>query len=416
MNWSWFRRKPHAPLWQWVGLRMSALAVLTIIAIALGMVLRFAIWDVSTLSRLPPQARQEMLQLREDPHSNARRLWELFETYYDVADFLPGLASRDWWLLAGMVLASIPVIVVCGLLASRPLSRQFSNVAAAARRISDGDFAARARVVPGAPDELAGLAIDFNGMSAQLQQYEREVRESSAMLAHELRTPLNAAMGRVQGMLDQVFPSSEEQLRMVQRQLEQINRLVGDLHLLSMARANQLMLEPQRFALGALVRERLTWAAQPLQEAGMQVQVRIPDHLHISADRDRLGQVLSVLIDNALRYAAAGGELALEAQADAEGVLIRVADRGAGVDEEALARMGDRFWRADDSRARHSGGSGLGLSIAAAICQAHGGALEFANREGGGLCARVRLPHAPAGDADATATSASAATARKRHA
>ncbi|XQA76258.1 sensor histidine kinase [Xanthomonas sacchari] len=414
MNWAWFRRKRHAPLWQWVGLRMSALAVLTIIAIALGMVLRFAIWDVSTLSRLPPQARQEMLQLREDPHSNARRLWELFETYYDVADFLPGLASRDWWLLAGMVLASIPVIVVCGLLASRPLSRQFSNVAEAARRISDGDFAARARVVPGAPDELAGLATDFNGMSAQLQRYEREVRESSAMLAHELRTPLNAAMGRVQGMLDQVFPNSEEQLRMVQRQLEQINRLVGDLHLLSMARANQLMLEPQRFALGALVRERLTWAAQPLQEAGMQVQVRIPEQLHISADRDRLGQVLSVLIDNAMRYAAAGGELLLEAQADADGVLIRVADRGPGVDEEALARMGDRFWRADDSRARHSGGSGLGLSIAAAICQAHGGALEFANRAGGGLCARVRLPHAPAGDADALVTGASAATPRKR--
>jgi len=215
-------------------------------------------------------------------------------------------------------------------------------------------------------------------------------------------------------MLDQVFPSSEEQLRMVQRQLEQINRLVGDLHLLSMARANQLMLEPQRFALGALVRERLTWAAQPLQEAGMQVQVRIPEQLYISADRDRLGQVLSVLIDNALRYAAAGGELALEAQADADGVMIRVADRGPGVDEEALARMGDRFWRADDSRARHSVGSGLGRSIAAAICHAHGGALEFANREGGGLCARVHLPPGFPADAGPGGGNAPAPNPRKR--
>ncbi|WP_045727515.1 ATP-binding protein [Xanthomonas sp. GPE 39] len=392
MMWPFCRRTAHAPLWQWVGLRMSALAVLTIVVIALGMVLRFAIWDFSTLHRLPPQVRQEMLLLREDPHSNAQRLWQLFETYYDVVDFLPGLASRDWWLLAQMVLASIPVIVICGLIASRPLSRQFSNVAEAARRIRDGDFAARASVVPGAPDELAGLAMDFNSMTAQLQQYEREVRDSSAMLAHELRTPLNAAMGRIQGMLDDVFPSNPEQLSMVQRQLEQINRLVGDLHLLSMARANQLLLEPQCFPLGALVRERIAWVAQPLQEAGMEVQLCIPEQLSMHADRDRLGQVLSVLIDNALRYAVAGKQLSIQGQSENGDVLICIADRGPGVAPEVLSRMLDRFWRADDSRARHSGGSGLGLSIAAAICQAHGGTLEFANRDGGGLCARVRLP------------------------
>ncbi|QHQ28277.1 sensor histidine kinase [Xanthomonas albilineans] len=395
MKWPLCRRNAHAPLWQWVGLRMSALAVLTIVVIALGMVLRFAIWDFSTLRRLPPQARQEMLQLREEPHSNAQRLWQLFETYYDVADFLPGLASRDWWLLAEMVLASIPVIVICGLIASRPLSRQFSNVAEAARRIRDGDFAARASVVPGAPDELAGLAIDFNSMTAQLQQYEREVRESSAMLAHELRTPLNAAMGRIQGMLDDVFPSSAEQLSMVQRQLEQINRLVGDLHLLSMARANQLLLEPQHFPIGALVSERIAWVAQSLKEAGMEVQLRIPEQLSIHADRDRLGQVLSVLIDNVLRYAAAGKQLSIEGRFENGHVLICIADRGPGVAPEVLPRMLDRFWRADDSRARHSGGSGLGLSIAAAICQAHGGTLEFANHDGGGLCALVRLPRVP---------------------
>ncbi|QNH16894.1 two-component sensor histidine kinase [Xanthomonas sp. SS] len=394
MKWQWpfARRHAHAPLWQWVGLRMSALAVVTVLVIAFGMWLRFAIWDIATLYKLPPAARQEMLALREDPHSNAQRLWQLFERYYDVADFLPGLANRDWLLLAALLIASIPIIVVCGLLASRPLSRQFSNVAEAARRISDGDFSARAKVIPSAPDELASFAMDFNGMTAQLQQYEREVRDSSAMLAHELRTPLNAAMGRVQGMLDQVFPCSDEQLQMVHRQLEQINRLVGDLHLLSMARANQLMLEPHTFPIDALIRERLAWLAQPLQAAQMEVEVRVPGGVSISADRDRLGQVLSVLIDNALRYAAAGKRLLIEVNTGASEVLICVSDRGPGVAPELLSRMVDRFWRAEDSRARHSGGSGLGLSIAAAICHAHGGALEFGNREGGGLCARVRLP------------------------
>lgn len=392
MKWPFARRKAHTPLWRWAGLRMSALAVVAILAIVFGMWLRFAIWDILTLRQMPPAARQEMMQLREDPHSNERRLWQLFERYYDVADFLPGLASRDWLLLAVLVLASIPVIVVCGLLASRPLSRQFSNVAEAARRIRDGDFSARATVIPSAPDELASFAMDFNGMTAQLQRYEREVRDSSAMLAHELRTPLNAAMGRVQGMLDQVFPCSDEQLQMVHRQLEQINRLVGDLHLLSMARANQLMLEPHTFPIDVLIRERLAWLAQPLQAAQMQVEVRVPGGVAISADRDRIGQVLSVLIDNALRYAASGKRLSIEVSTGANDMLICVCDRGPGVAPELLPQMVDRFWRAEDSRARHSGGSGLGLSIAAAICHAHGGALEFGNREGGGLCARVRLP------------------------
>ncbi len=392
MKWPFARRKAHAPLWRWAGLRMSALAVIAILAIVFGMWLRFAIWDILTLRQMPPAARQEMMELREDPHSNEQRLWQLFERYYDVADFLPGLASRDWLLLAVLVISSIPIIVVCGLLASRPLSRQFSNVAEAARRISEGDFSARAKVIPSAPDELASFAMDFNGMTAQLQQYEREVRDSSAMLAHELRTPLNAAMGRVQGMLDQVFPCSDEQLQMVHRQLEQINRLVGDLHLLSMARANQLMLEPHSFPIDALIRERLAWLAQPLQAAQMAVEVRVPDGVSISADRDRIGQVLSVLIDNALRYAASGKRLLIEVSTGANEVLICVSDRGPGVAPELLSRLVDRFWRAEDSRARHSGGSGLGLSIAAAICHAHGGALEFGNREGGGLRAQVRLP------------------------
>jgi len=382
----------HTPLWRWVGLRMSALAVVTVIAIALAMWLRFAISDAMVLSRLPAGARQEMQQLRADPHSNASRLWQLFEQYYDVVDFLPGVASRDWWLLAAMVVGAIPVVVLCGLYASRPLSRQFTTVADAARLVSEGDFSARAKVVPGAPDELAGLAVDFNGMTAKLQRYEREVRESSAMVAHELRTPLNAAMGRVQGMLDQVFPCDEVQLNMVHRQLEQLNLLVGDLHLLSLARAGQLSLEREDFLLEDLVQERLAWVAPRLNEIGLAPQVSIPADTRLIGDRDRIGQVLLILIDNAIRYAGSGKRLSVEAASSSSEVLISVCDRGPGVDPDALARMTERFWRAEHSRDRHLGGSGLGLSIAAAICQAHGGALEMASRMGGGLCARVHLP------------------------
>ncbi|KAB7770193.1 two-component sensor histidine kinase [Xanthomonas maliensis] len=373
---------------------MSALAVGTVLVIAFGMWCYFHLRDHLALERLPPAARVEIEHLREHPAGNEARLWELLQRYADLNTFLPGLANPDWWMLMAMVAVAVPVILLCGLLASRPLSRQFTQVAHAARRVSDGDFGARAQVVAGAPDELTGLAEDFNAMSGKLQRYERELRESSAMLAHELRTPLNAAMGRVQGMLDDVFPCEPAQLRLVHRQLEQINRLVGDLHLVSLARAGQLVLDTDSVDLRGLIDERLEWAGPGLQEAQMTVQISLQAGLDLRADRDRLGQVLSILIDNALRYASAGRALDIAARRDGAMVLVTVADRGPGVEPAQLSQLLDRFWRADSSRARHSGGSGLGLAIASAICQAHDGELRFVNRDGGGLQACVRIPAA----------------------
>ncbi|KQQ74616.1 two-component system sensor protein [Xanthomonas sp. Leaf131] len=382
----------QAPLWAWVGLRMSALAVVTVVVIAFGMWCYFNLRDSLILGGLPPAARAEIEQLRAQPHTNEARLWELFQRYYDVENFLPGLANPDWWMLGAMLTISIPVILLCGLLASRPLSRQFSQVASAAHRVSDGDFGARAQVVDGAPDELTALAEDFNTMSGKLQQYERELRDSSAMLAHELRTPLNAAMGRVQGMLDEVFPREPEQLRLVHRQLEQINRLIGDLHLVSLARAGQLVLEPDSFDLHELIAERVEWAGPAIRELQMTINLPVATGQRLCADRHRLGQVLSILIDNALRYAATGNVLDIDVHRDGNTVQITLGDRGPGIEPAQLPHVLDRFWRADSSRARHSGGSGLGLAIASAICQAHDGRLVLRNRAGGGLLASMQLP------------------------
>lgn len=380
------------PLWLWVGLRMSALAVGTVIAIAFGMWLYFHAADARTLGRMPPAVREEVILLRADPEANQARLWQILTRYDDIRSYQPGLANPDWLMLIVMVATAVPVIVLLGLWASRPLSSQFTLVAQAARRVSEGDFSVRVHAVRAAPDELSALAGDFNDMSTRLQQFEREVRDSSAMLAHELRTPLNAAMGRVQGMLDEVFPLEEEQLRSVHRQLEQISRLVSDLHLVSLARAGQLALELDEFPLRELIAERLEWAAPQLQQAGIATVWRGAAGVRLHADRDRIGQVLSILIDNVLRYAAVGASLEIEVEQGAAGVLLTVSDRGPGVPPEQLTPMRDRFWRAEHSRARHSGGSGLGLAIALAISQSHGGDLVCRNRAGGGLSVALRLP------------------------
>ncbi|KTC40461.1 two-component system sensor protein [Pseudomonas sp. ABAC21] len=379
------------PLWRWVGMRMSLLAIGAVVVIALCMWINFWVSDWYFIQHLPPDAREELLQLRAEPQLNEVRLRQLVAEYYPVEFFQPDIANRDWLILAGLVLATIPVIIFFGLWFSRPLSSQFSAIAQGAQRVAGGDFLTRLPIQPHTPDELRRLIGDFNSMTTQLQRYERDVRESSAVIAHELRTPLNAAMGRVQGMLDEVFPSDAVQLSMVKRQLDQLRKLVDDLHLLSMARAGRLVLERSDFSLTALVSERLAWFQPQLDEASIATQVNIARALSINADRDRLGQVLNILIDNLLRYAASGGELTITARQVQAHIVIEIGDRGPGIEAEHLDSVFDRFWRAEHSRARYSGGSGLGLSIARAICQAHRGSITASHRDGGGTLIRAEF-------------------------
>jgi signal transduction histidine kinase len=306
---------------------------------------------------------------------------------------VPGFVGTDWLIFYGLVLASIPLIVVLGFVASRTLSRQFSIVAATARRVTGGDFSARAELVPGAPLELNRLAEDFNAMCEKLSRYEREVLESSAILAHELRTPLNAAMGRVQGILDGVFAPETTQLTLIHRQLTQLHRLISDLHFLSMARAGELRLVQEPFDITELMAERVTWSSLALEDAGMMATLDAPPAIIWRGDRDRIGQVISVLIENALRYAAAGTELSLRLRATGDALTIDVLDRGLGIAPDDLPRVFDRFWRAEHSRGRHSGGSGLGLSIANVVIEAHGGSMVVKNRDGGGLVVSMSLPY-----------------------
>ncbi|WP_122739138.1 sensor histidine kinase [Pseudomonas viridiflava] len=380
------------PLWHWVGMRMSMLAIGAIIVIAFCMWLYVTATDWITLHSIPESVRIELEQLQAQPDLNVPRLRELFVQYYPTEYMLPGIANQLWWLLAGLIGVATPVIIFFGFLFSRPLSSQFSSVAKGARQVAQGDFKTRLPAIDHGPDELQSLVRDFNTMTTQLERYELEVSESSAMIAHELRTPLNAAMGRVQGMIDEVFPSDLAQLEMVNRQLNQLNKLVNDLHLLSLASAGQLVLNKTAFSLGKLVTERLDWFATQLQQAGVKVALDIPSALKLTADRDRIGQVVNILVDNVLRYSAQGGELHITASAIGTQVELAYADGGPGFGEDNLEQVFDRFWRAERSRARYSGGSGLGLSIARAICLEHDAVISAQNRPGGGSVIRLMIP------------------------
>lgn len=379
-------------LWRWISVRMIALAFLALALVGGGMWYRYAMWDKHLHEAIPEPVRLELQRLEAAPDENQARLRQIYGEYLYGDYFSPAVIQEDMLFFAMLVALALPMIVAGGVWVSLRLSRQLSAVALSAGKIARGDFSSRAPLMAHTPPGLQTLTADFNDMAERLQRYDRELQESSAAIAHELRTPLTAATGRLQGMLDGVFQADHGQLKTVMRQLHHLSRLTDDLHLLSMAQAGKLELHLSKFPIKNLCEERVFWAAPSLDAAGMQVSIRIPENMILLADRDRIGQLLSVLIENALRYAATGKKLELRTHATQGEMILQVKDRGPGFTAGHLDRVCERFWRAESSRSQHAGGSGLGLSIARAICIAHGGSLTVHNLNECGACICARLP------------------------
>ena len=297
-------------LWRWISIRMIGLALLVILIIGVGMWYRFQFWESSHRRTLPldVQAELQALEARRasDPDADLPRLKQIYGEYLYGEYFAPRVVREDFVVIFSLILISLPLVVVGGVWVSLRMSRQLGAVAVAAERIAEGAFDARAGISADAPQALRSLALDFNRMAERLERYDQELMISSAAIAHELRTPLNAAKGRLKALLDGVFEPSPDNLQIIMRQLDQINRLTDDLYLLSLASAGELRLFASEFPLRVLVEDRCAWALDRFEAHAMRLEIDVPAELCVHADRDRLGQVLSILIDNAIQYGSAG--------------------------------------------------------------------------------------------------------------
>ncbi|SXL86786.1 sensor histidine kinase [Klebsiella pneumoniae] len=383
--------KQPQTLWRWLCLRILTLAIGTVLLIALCMWLRFTVQYLWTTHRMQEAVLNEFLTLREHPELNPARYHEIIDKWWGISFSSPSIASSDWLTVGVLVLVTIPFIAYFGLRHARPLSAQFSQLRIAADEVTDGHFGAQAELTPEAPAELVQFAQNFNAMTRQLARYEKELRASHVAMAHELRSPLTAAMVRLQALLDGVFTPEQRHLALIMGQLSCLSRLIDELHLLSIADAGQLSLEKVRCCPSDILRERLLWIKPQLDEAGINVVSDMPETSVLNVDPFRLGQVFTILMENALRYAGKGTTLFLSTRSINGNYEIIFQDTGPGVSQEFLDVMFERFVRGDTSRARHSGGSGLGLSIAQAICHAHGGTIEASLPSGGGLRMRIVL-------------------------
>ncbi len=384
--------KTHDSMWRWICIRILIIGLGSVILIAFCMWLRFALQMLWVYSRMPADVWAEFSRIRLHPEQAPARFHQIVDQWWGVGFSDPSIASADWLTVAVLVAVVIPFFIVMGLRFARPLAKQFSQLANAARDVAQGKFGTSVGQVDGAPQELVRFTEDFNLMTQQLARYERELKASQVAIAHELRSPLTAAIGRLQGIVDGVFAPEPQQFSMIMKQLTQLSRLTDELHLLSLAEAGQLTLSLSRFNLTELLRERTAWLAPQAEAEQMVIEVQSPGQLSFTGDASRLGQVVTILTENALRYAAEGKRFSVTAHTSPAAVTLQFRDYGPGVDPQFLPVIFDRFTRAESSRARHSGGSGLGMSIAKAIVEAHGGEIFARLPADGGLQITIALP------------------------
>jgi signal transduction histidine kinase len=295
---------------------------------------------------------------------------------------------RILWIGAA---AALGVALIVGGLLFRSITAPLRQLTAASKAIAQGDVSARAEVR--GQDEVAELATSFNEMAESLAQMERARRNQTADIAHELRTPLTVLQGILEAMLDGVYSTDHENLQTALSQTRTLSRLVEDLRLLALADAGKLHLEKDFLDLEAFLREVVEVYQLQAREQGMDLSLEAAAALPaVRVDRDRLAQVMGNLLSNSLRYLPAGGHVTVEARKGLQEIVVSAIDDGPGVPLEDLAQLFDRFWRVDPARRRATGGSGLGLSIARHIVEAHGGRIWAELTPGGGLTVRFSLP------------------------
>ncbi len=291
-------------------------------------------------------------------------------------------------LLGGLVAGLVALLL--GSLLFFQITTPMRRLARAAQGIAAGDLSQRVPVALN--DEVGQLARSFNGMAESLQQMEWQRQNMMADIAHELRTPLAVIQSNVEAMLDGVLPANREELESIHQETLLLNRLIGDLRTLSLAEAGQLALDKQSLDLGVVVAraaEKFHLRAQA-QNTTLRVEpaAGLPPVL---ADAGRIEQVLSNLLDNALRYAA-GGRVTLGAQAVPGGVQVWVSDSGPGFSPNELPHVFERFWRAERSDERQAAGSGIGLALVKQLAEAHGGQVNVQSAPGQGATFRITLP------------------------
>ncbi|WP_313404821.1 HAMP domain-containing sensor histidine kinase [Aeromicrobium sp.] len=278
---------------------------------------------------------------------------------------------------------------------SRRVRRSIAPVTAAASEVATGKYGTRVPD-PRLGGEFATLAATFNSLAGRLDAVETSRRRMLSDLAHEMRTPLAIIDAHLEAVEDGVRNLDDSTIDTLRRSTRRLHRLAEDVSALSSAEEGRLQITMRPIVAATLAERTVAAAAEQHAAAGVRFATRLDTDATILADAERIGQVLSNLLDNAVRHAAASGTISVSCSQQGSWIEYTVADDGDGIDAAHLPHIFDRFYRADTARDRGHGGSGIGLSIAKSLTEAHGGELTV-DSPGPGLGATfvVRLPVVP---------------------
>jgi len=286
------------------------------------------------------------------------------------------------------------VLLIMGL--SRRILAPVEALTTAARQMEAGDLSQRVAI--SSPDEIGDLARAFNGMADGLAQLEQLRRNMVTDVAHELRTPLTNLRGYLEALRDGVVELDGQLIDSLCEEAVLLSNLVNDLQELAMAEAGQLRLMCQPVMLRDIVNRSLKSFEQRAEAQQVELKIAVPGELPlVNVDPQRIGQVLYNLIENSLTHTPAGGKVGVSARLCSEEmdelwVEVQVWDTGSGIAPQDLPYVFERFYRADKSRSRATGGVGLGLAIVQQLVAAHGGKIQATSEPGEGACFTFTLP------------------------
>jgi signal transduction histidine kinase len=312
------------------------------------------------------------------------------ETAENIAPFLRISASINRSLLVGGSLA-IAIALALTLALSRRVTSPIRILARAARRLGHGDLSQRVHFE--GKGEVAELAQAFDTMAGNLEHTEQLRRNMVADVAHELRTPLSNIQGYLEAIRDRVMKPNAATMRSLNEEAALLSQLVNELQELSLVEAGELKLDYRSEDVARLVRQAVIPWQPKMVAKDIFLSLDVPDDLPlVKIDWQRVNQVLHNLLENAVAHTSQGGSISVAATELDGWVEISVADTGEGIPAADLPNIFERFYRVDKSRARVTGGSGLGLTIAKRLIEAHGGQITVESKLGRGTCFSFTLP------------------------
>ena len=293
-------------------------------------------------------------------------------------------------LLLFAAFVALGLSVILGVILARQLTQPMTHVIETTRKIAGGKYADRISEKSNTK-EIAELTTSINGLAETLGQQENLRKQLTSDVAHELRTPLAILQSHLEAMIDGTWPADQERLENCHGEVVRISKMVSDLEKLTQLEQKNLVLDLTQFDLAALLQRIVTNFQSDFKNKQVEL-VLDASPVTIWADADKLSQVLINLIANALRYTPAGGQVTVRSKVHDQAVDVVVSDTGIGISAEDLPHLFERFYRADKSRTRQTGGSGIGLTIVKSIVEAHQGEVNVQSEPGQGSQFTVTIP------------------------